>query len=428
MIGEPHHHSDAGALWRVLDVARRIAVPCQLEELLKLIIDVARQVLTADRGTVFLYDADKCELYSTVATGEKQIRLSVEVGIAGQCARTRKIINVPDCYADPRFNRDTDRQTGYRTRCSLTVPLVGLDDEMVGVTQLLNPNKSAFDAHDERMAAALASQAAVAIQRARLMEERMIKLKLERDLALARKIQMDVLPKELPQCPGYDLAAFSRPADQTGGDIYDLVALPPPTAAQGQSRSLLILLADATGHGIGPALSVMQVRAMLRIALRFSQRIDDLITHINRQLSEDLAATRFVTVFLGILDRVKHRLEYHAPGQGPLLHFRARQRCCQWHNASAIPLGILAESTFAPPPPIDLARGDLLVLLTDGFYECQNAKGDQLGHKRVGRVVADHATQSAQQILDAVVAAAMDFAQGTAQSDDLTAVVLKRIG
>jgi serine phosphatase RsbU (regulator of sigma subunit) len=92
-----------------------------------------------------------------------------------------------------------------------------------------------------------------------LREER---VKIERDLALARKIQMDVLPKELPTCPGYDMAAFSHPAEQTGGDIYDLIAVALDPLKPGEPPSLVLLLADATGHGIGPALSVTQVRSM----------------------------------------------------------------------------------------------------------------------------------------------------------------------
>jgi phosphoserine phosphatase len=95
-------------------------------------------------------------------------------------------------------------------------------------------------------------------------------VKIERDLAVAREIQMNVLPRELPKYPGYDLAAASVPAEETGGDIYDVV----PVA---DASSCVLLLADATGHGIGPALSVTQVRAMLRIAVRLGARLRDVL-------------------------------------------------------------------------------------------------------------------------------------------------------
>jgi len=415
---------DVKAMLRVLDVSRRLAVPCELVELLELIIDVGREVLTADRGTVFLYDAENRELYSTVATGVKQFRFSVDAGIAGECARTRQSINVPDCYADERFNRDIDKKTGYKTRCSLTVPLIGLDEELVGVTQLLNPSKPHFEEADERIAEALASQAAVAIQRARLIEDRIVKLRMQQDLALARKIQQDVLPKVLPKCEGYDLASFSRPADETGGDIYDVIPLAQDQA--GGEFGLVILLADATGHGVGPALSVIQSRAMLRMGLKFSRDLDALVHGINAQLTEDLASNRFITAFFGVLDSSRHRIVYHAPGQGPLLHFTAADRQCHWFPASTLPMGIFDEPDLDRPDAISMAPGDVFVLLTDGFYEYQNAAGDQFGNEGVGTSIAAHADRPAAQILEALLEATLTFADGAPQDDDLTAIIIRR--
>jgi phosphoserine phosphatase len=222
------------------------------------------------------------------------------------------------------------------------------------------------------------------------------------------------------------VAAFSRPADETGGDIYDLVMLEPPPGADGRRRSMMILLADATGHGIGPALSVTQSRAMLRIGLRFSQNLDELLANINSQLTEDLASNRFITAFLGVLDTQKHRVAYHAPGQGPLLHFQSARRHCQWYNASALPLGIFDDAEMEPPPPIELAPGDMLVLLTDGFYEYQNGTGDQFGNDGVWNVVSDNAHRGSQDIIDALLESISNFADGAPQNDDLTAIVVKR--
>lgn len=416
---------DAAALLRVLDLARRLAVPCDLQPLLALIIDVGREVLGADRGTVFLYDAEARELYATVATGEQSIRFGIDTGIAGECARRRRVVNVPDCYADPRFNRDIDRRTGYRTRSLLAVPLIGLEDELVGVIQILNPARPAFDAADERIAETLAAQAAVAIQRARLIEDRITRLKLEADLDLARQIQMDVLPRALPACAGYDLAHFSRPADQTGGDIYDVVELPDTDA---DAPALLLLLADATGHGIGPALSVTQARSMLRMALRYSTDLDLLLHHINAQLEHDLAGNRFITAFMGVLDPRNHRVVYHAPGQGPLLHLRAAGPELRWLDASTVPLGILDELPLEPIDPIELGARDVLVLLTDGFYEYQDAGGEQFGRDRVGQVVLEHRAGPAAAIVERLLAALQAFAGSAPQQDDLTALVVRRVG
>lgn len=413
--------TEPASLLRILELTRKLAGPLELNELLGEIIDAGREVLEADRGSVFLYDKERRELFITVAHGVKELRFSVDKGIAGQSARTREIINVPDCYDDPRFNRDADLRTGYRTNCLIAVPLIGLEDKLVGVMQLLNPKKGHFDNEDENLCEVLASQAAVVIQRARLLEERLVKLRLERDLDLARQIQIGVLPESLPPCDGYDLAAFSRPADEAGGDIYDVVDL------SDRREGLLLLLADATGHGIGPALSVTQVRAMVRVALRLDAGLDDLLVHINRQLMQDLAANRFVTAFFGVLDPTANLVSYHAPGQGPLLIYRSSDGSCEWRDATTFPLGIVDDPPLDPPETVALHVGDLLVLLTDGFYEYQNPQNEQMGKDRVAEAIRLAANQSASQILDKLMAETVAFAQDAPQLDDLTAVIIKRV-
>jgi phosphoserine phosphatase RsbU/P len=416
------HPINPQALMKVLEISRRLAAPSGLQELLAQIIDAGQDVLLADRGSVFLYDPPARELFSTVATGGAAIRFSIDKGIAGQCARDRQMVVVDDAYADARFNQAIDRQTGYRTQSIIAVPLIGLDDELVGVLQLLNSQRGRFDQADRTLAEVLASQAALAIQRTRLLEERLIKVKLEHDLTLARDIQTNVLPRDLPEYPGYSLAAFSQPADQTGGDIYDVV----PVNGDNGRQQLLLVLADVTGHGIGPALSVTQFRAMVRIGLRLSASLDDLVCHVNEQLVEDLPDNRFITAFLGLLDPAAHELNYQSPGQGPLLHFQAATGQCRWFNPTALPLGVSSGMELDPAPPVQLAPGDMVVLLTDGFYEYLNKQGQAYGNERVAEGVKRHRHLPAKGVLDQVLTDLRAFAAGAPQLDDLTALIVKR--
>ncbi|MGK4000421.1 PP2C family protein-serine/threonine phosphatase [Sorangium sp. So ce1024] len=413
---------DASSLILILDVSRKLAAPCDLTELLELIIKTGREVIGADRGSVFLYDEEEKELYSRVATGETQIRVSIDKGIAGECARRRQTIVVDDCYADPRFNPDIDRRTGYHTKSLITVPLIGLDDKLVGVLQMLNSAVGHFGPDERDVAELLAAQAAVAVQRTLLLEERMIKIKLEHDLTIARDIQQNILLRRLPRCPGYSLSAFSKPADDTGGDIYDVIRLD----ERSETSPLLLLLADAAGHGIGPALSITQFRAMLRIGLRLSADMDALMHHINQQLIEDLPNDRFITAFLGILDPTTHQLRYHAAGQGPLLHYRAAEGQVVWRDPSTVPLGMFKDLDLPATPPLVMAPGDLLVLLTDGFYEYQDAAGQVFGKERVGDLIHRLHARPTSDILGALLAEVRRFAGTAKQIDDLTALLVKR--
>jgi phosphoserine phosphatase len=409
----------AEALERVLEITRHLALPLDLRTLLTEVIDAAREALDAERGSVFLYDAAAGELVTTVATGERELRIPADKGIVGECAQSRRVINVPDCYADPRFNREVDRQTGYHTRCLLAMPLIGYDDSLVGVLEVLNKIDGVFTDEDLSVAEALAAQCAVALQRARMLEAVVEKEKMERELSVARDIQMRVLPVKLPSPPGYDLAGSSRPAAQTGGDIYDVIAL--------DERRAVLLLGDATGHGVGPALSVTQVRAMLRMALRLGADLDATFAHLNDQLCEDLAVNRFVTVFLGTLDAATHKVTYHSGGQGPILHFHAATGECEWAGASTAPLGLIPGLPAGQPRTSDLAPGDVFGLITDGIFECANADSEEFGCDRVAELVRRYAREPMSDLLARIVEAADRHGGGTPQADDMTLLLVRRL-
>ncbi len=410
---------DGRDLERILEITRQLARPLDLNTMLAQVIEAARTVLRADRGTVFLYDPDGDELFSAVATGTGTLRIPAGRGIVGECARTRSVINVPEAYVDPRFNPDVDRQTGYKTRCLLTVPLVGHDDVLVGVLQVLNKKVGVFSVEDEQMATALGAQCAVALQRARLLKELVAKEKMERELAVARDIQMRFLPRDLTSPAGYDLAGWSRAADETGGDTFDIIGV--------GGSAIVLLLGDATGHGIGPALSVTQVRSMLRMGVRLGAGLDDTFRHINDQLADDLAPNRFVTAFLGMLDAGSHRVTYHAGGQAPLLWFHAADLRCEWLDSSTIPLGMMPMLRRKEPRVLDLAPGDILGLMTDGIFEYENPGGEQFGELRVGDLVTAHRTEPMSALVERIVRDVGVFASGAPQNDDMTILLVRRL-
>lgn len=408
---------DAAALERLLETTRRLARPVDLQTLLGQVIDVAREVLDAERGTVFLYEEDTEELVVSIGTGLETIRLPADRGIVGECAQTRRIVNVPDCYADPRFSPETDRKTGYRTRCLLAVPLIGQDDSLVGVLQILNSRDGTFDARDERIAEALAAQCAVALERARMTEALVVKERMGRELAVAREIQSGFLPRTMPRLPGHEIAGSSIPAEETGGDTFDVIPLDETRA--------MILVGDATGHGVGPALSATQVRAMLRVAARLGADVDETLRHINDQLEADLAMNLYVTAFVGVLDANAGRVRYHSAGQAPIAHLRAATGECLWLDSTAPALGLLSPLSLRDAVTVELQPGDILGLMTDGVFECADSAGEEFGRDRVARLLAAHHSSP----LDALVAtvhAAVRAHRGAAPPDDDTTVVLAR--
>jgi phosphoserine phosphatase RsbU/P len=401
-------------LRRILDVARQMADTTDLNALLHTIVSATCQVLDCERATIFLYEAATNELYSRVATGAEVIRFPATRGIAGTAAQQRTLVNVPDAYADPRFNPEIDKQTGFRTRNLLTFPLESYSGELMGVLQALNKVAGPFGAEDEDLARVLSAQAGVALHRWRLLEEYAEKQRMARDLEIARSIQQSLFPKEDPVVPGYEVTGWSRPADETGGDCYDFIPL--------DDGRLAVFLADATGHGIGSALVIAQCRALLRAMLSVATDIATVATRVNRLLAQDLHGDRFVTAFIGVLDPREHRLDYVSAGQGPILWIL--KAATEVRSASGLPLAVIADMKYAGVR-LDFSPGDTLALLTDGFYEA-SAHDEQFGDDRVLEVLRQHAGQPVADIIAPLYQAVCDFTGGGVQADDLTAVLVRR--
>lgn len=155
----------------LLNVTRNISRELKLDRLLMLIMDEVKNVLECDRCTVFVMDRERNELWSRVAHGEEEIRFPSNMGIAGHVATTGEVLNIPDAYADARFNPDIDKKTGYRTRNILTAPMRNRPGEIIGVFQALNKFDGPFTKDDEELLDAISSIAATQIENAQLYDE-----------------------------------------------------------------------------------------------------------------------------------------------------------------------------------------------------------------------------------------------------------------
>ena len=401
----------------LLEVTRHLAAPFDLVTMLDEVISAATQILDAERGTVWLYDATTNGLVLQVATGISPVHVPAGRGLVGSCAESRTLINVRDCYADPRFNPELDRQTNYRTRCMLTLPLVDHKDRLVGVLQVLNKRNGIFDDDDEVLASSLAAQCAVAIQRVRMTEALLDSEKMRQELEMARLVQMSSLPSSMPRIDAYEVYGESTPADMTGGDTFDLALM---------DRELLIVLGDATGHGLAPALHVTQMHAMLRMALRLGADLDTAYQQLNNQLSATLPDDRFITAFIGILDTETHGLRYHSGGQAPILHYEATSTSWRRYQPTCFPLAAMPLAQKRPAATMIMGAGDVLVLLSDGIYEYHNDQGEMFGEQRVTDFVEQNIHLSPPKLAKELMQAVASFANGAPQEDDITILMLKR--
>ena len=406
-------------LQAVLGVSRDLAAISELTPLLRNVERAALSVLECERATVFLYDPERQELYSRMATGVDEIRFSADRGIAGEVVRTGEVINVPDAYADPRFNPEIDRKTGFRTRNMITFPLLGFDNKIVGVLQVLNKSKGSFDPWDDELVRTFGAQVGVALQRQLLLEHYAEKQRIERDLSIARDIQQGLIPDKAAEVPGFDIAGWNKPADETGGDCYDYMAL--------SDGSLALTIADATGHGIGPALVIAECRALFRATISLSNDLSMVVSRINNLLSEDLPDDRFVTAFFGLLSPRTNILSFLSAGHGPLIQYISEKDEFVELSANAMPLGIIADVPFDDPVRFHMQPGDMMVLVTDGFFEWQNDEREQFGTERMFNILRAMKDRPCSEMIESLYREVQAFAPGTPQADDLTAIIIKKL-
>jgi serine phosphatase RsbU (regulator of sigma subunit) len=242
---------------------------------------------------------------------------------------------------------------------------------------------------------------------------------IQHDLQVARSIQQSLLPKDKPGLAGFDIAGWNKPADDTGGDYFDWMTL--------DNGKLVATLGDVTGHGIGPALLAAVCRAYARASLTTEGDLSRAFGHINEALRRDLAPERFVTFAAAVCAPDGAETEILSAGHGPLLIYSRSADCFTEMEAHAVPFGILPFFHSDPPARLWMHPGDLLLLVTDGFCEWENDRGEDFGVQRLEQVIRASRDLSASEIIARLYDAVIAFANGTSQLDDLTAVLIKRL-
>ena len=240
---------------------------------------------------------------------------------------------------------------------------------------------------------------------------------LERDLTLARSIQTHLLPQADPSLEGFDIAGTCRSAESCSGDFFDYIPL--------GDGVLDLVVADVSGHGFGPALTMVGVRRTLRTAAATGLSLPKILETSNAAVFEDTLPEQFVTCFYGRL-RPDGTLEYVAAGH-PAWVVRAaggEERL----DAVGLPLGMLPDTPYAELRRAKLSPGDVLLLMTDGCWEAMAPDQSLFGRDRIYEIVREDAVKPCRETVGRVVEAIDEFSGGREQSDDVTLVAVRMTG
>ena len=241
--------------------------------------------------------------------------------------------------------------------------------------------------------------------------------RIRRELQAARKVQQRLYPAECPEVAGFEFGAAVFPAEEACGDYYDFI--PQGDGAMG------VVVGDVSGHGLGPSLVMVEIRALLRAGLTAAASPADALNRLERLVGGDLHDDTFVTMLLGRLDPRARTFEYaaaghvgwHLPAGGPPRRL----------ESTGPPVGLCPEMPVEPGPTVPLAAGDLLLINTDGLEESMNADGDCFGWGRVLDAVEGCRDAPAAEIVNRLQTARRDFSLPEIQRDDVTLVVVRAL-
>jgi sigma-B regulation protein RsbU (phosphoserine phosphatase) len=402
------------------EIAREFGAILNLDELLTRIANLARRVIDYRTFGILLVNEDTQELEMKVAVryGDKVSvpRVKLGNGIVGYAALHKVAVNVPDVEADPRYIRVVED-----ARSELVIPLM-VQDRCIGVFDLESPELDAFSKSHVEIVTLLASQAAVAIENARLYETiRANEVRLEKEIRFAQRVQAALLPVDLPKrLKQVDVAARFAPARELGGDLYDFLAPEP--------NSLVVAVGDVSGKGVPAALYSAFAGELIR-SRTFRRRYAPerfgpagVLASTNTILHERQLEEYYCTLCYAVFDFKRRTMTLANSG----LPYPVRSSGGQAEQIAlpGVPLGSFAGSTY-DELSFDLARDDVFVFCTDGVFEANDALGREFGAERLLQVVNETRTRTAREIVDAIFAAVQEFRGETPPNDDMTAVALK---
>jgi len=396
------------------EIARELTSILNVDELLKRIAELLSRLIDYQMFSILLVDpaGDKLQhRFSQRFLENIQLKHDIPMGrgVVGAAAELKQAVLVPDVTKDPRYIK-----LNPETRSELAVPLI-YKDKVIGVLDLEHTRRGFFTEDHRRTVTTLAAQVAIAIENARLYEEIARQEKrLERDLAMARTLQVRLLPPAVPKLAHLDIAAKFVPARAIGGDLYDFV---------GYSLSrTAIVIGDVSGKGAPAAIYAALVSGILRSHAPIEPGPAEMLSAVNFSLGERRIEGQFVSLIYAVWDDRSRTLQVSNSGLPRPIYFHDGK--LEIIEATGLPLGLFDEAEY-DEFSFKAKPGDLFLFFSDGILDASNQAGDLFGRERVGEIVAAHPSASVDDVVKLIFEAVNEHAAGGEAFDDQTVVAIR---
>jgi sigma-B regulation protein RsbU (phosphoserine phosphatase) len=402
------------------EIAVAIDSTMSVQEITKLILNHCLRRVKASQGAVFLLD----DSVPSAVTFERAaidavsgLPIHLNESLKGWIAANKQILlmNQPD--SDSRFSGVDFAKYGIRS--ILAAPLVSRHG-LIGVLALFNKEATnGFSEDDRRFLGIVGTQTGKVIENAQLHERELQLQILEKEMRVARTIQMNYLPQSELHSPGVWVVGMSEPARDVGGDFYDIF--------QVDSRRIFLSLGDVAGKGIPAALMASGCQAVIRALVRRNHNMSlaQLAQTLNAQLLETTEPDQFVTLFLAVYDTETHSLQYLNAGHVPPAVFTSKREHCRLTTGGPL-VGVVPETTYEAGEH-QLEPGETLFVCSDGVTENRGADDADFGEERLCEFLSSRCDRPPDEMKKDLLRALTEFRRGSPQSDDITFLVLRAV-
>ena len=400
-------------------LALAVGASLNTDEVLNTIVREAVKAVKAEQGSIKLLTPTKERPLQTLIrqrsddlSGLRDYRLDAE--ITGWVLKNKQALKIDDLANDRRFNISVKTKPDIHSL--LCVP-IWLQAKLLGILTVVNKrNRQSFTDGDLRLLSIIAVQSGQLIHNAQLQQQALEKEHLQHELELARRIQLNMLPKQNPQMAGLEIASYFSPARTVGGDYYDFIPFSP--------QQLLVVMADVSGHGPSAALVMTLLKGVIRSIAMDAAISSEMMRKINRIISRIIPTEIFITLQLVFFDLRKMRLFYGNAGHNPLLFYRAKEEFCHPLELHSCALNVLPDFAY-PMQDYPIRSDDLIVVYTDGISEAMNPAGEMFGLERLRQFIHSSAKDSPAQMIQRLLDELKNFTDQAEQSDDRALVVVK---
>ncbi len=382
------------------------------------------EILLESSVSAVLADASWVEVQSGNGQDPQRITYKISIDEIKQISEIiSKSKSISIVSSDPIVNLKTDRYItsikNHRFKSVLIFPIY-IQNEIIGSLILLKEISDGFNEEMINVIRTFVNQASISIENFKLIETILENERYIKELNIAKNVQRSLLPSDLDHSDFFDIVAYSKSADEVGGDYYDIYKV--------DEDRTIVIIGDVSGKGTSAAFHMSQLKGIFHSLVQLNLSTCEFMVYANNALAKGLDKNSFITASIYILDWKTRTIEFCRAGHCPALYLPSGQKEPKYYFGKGLGLGILRNNEFREyvnNDMISFGQDDLLVLFTDGITEARNHHGEEFGYDRLKNLMIKHAKKNPETLKNEIIDSLYDYCETNSPDDDYTLIIIK---